>query len=66
MNKINIGVIGLGYVGLPLAICLSKKFIVKGFDTDEIRINNLNKGYDRTLEFSKKKLLKNKNVFFFK
>ena len=49
---------------MPLAICLSKKFIVKGFDTDEIRINNLNKGYDRTLEFSKKELLTNKNVFF--
>lgn len=64
MNKINIGVIGLGYVGLPLTICLSKKFIVKGFDTDEIRIYNLNKGYDRTLEFSKKELLTNKNVFF--
>ena len=47
-----------------MAICLSKKFIVKGFDTDETRINNLNKGYDRTLEFSKKELLTNKNVFF--
>ena len=56
MNKIKIGIVGLGYVGLPLAICLSKKFIVKGFDADETRINNLNKGYDRTLEFSKKEL----------
>ena len=64
MSKIKIGIVGLGYVGLPLAICLSKKFIVKGFDTDETRINNLNKGYDRTLEFSKKELLTNKNVFF--
>ena len=60
MFKIKIGVIGLGYVGLPLAVCLSKKFVVKGFDIDKTRVNNLQKGYDQTLEFSKKELGKNK------
>ena len=54
MKKIKIGVIGLGYVGLPLAVCLSKKFEVKGFDINKNRIDNLCKGYDQTLEFTKK------------
>ena len=55
MKKIKIGVIGLGYVGLPLAVCLSKKFEVIGFDIDKKRIENLCKGYDQTLEFKKKR-----------
>lgn len=43
-------VIGLGYVGLPLAIALSDHFSVTGFDIDEARIHQLKKGYDRTSE----------------
>ena len=66
MNKIKIGVIGLGYVGLPLAMCLSKKFTIKGFDVNENRINNLLLGNDQTLEFSKSELKKNKNILFTK
>lgn len=48
MNKseIKIGVIGLGYVGLPLAIEFSSKFNVAGFDIDKKRINELSKGLD--------------------
>jgi UDP-N-acetyl-D-glucosamine/UDP-N-acetyl-D-galactosamine dehydrogenase len=65
MKKIKIGVIGLGYVGLPLAVCLSKKFEVKGFDINKNRIDNLCKGYDQTLEFSKKELNKIKNNISF-
>ena len=64
MKKIKIGVIGLGYVGLPLAVCLSKKFEVIGFDIDKKRIENLCKGYDQTLEFKKKELFKIKNITF--
>ncbi len=45
-----IAVIGLGYVGLPLAIEFAKKYPVVGFDIDEGRINELNNGYDRTHE----------------
>jgi UDP-N-acetyl-D-galactosamine dehydrogenase len=49
-ENINIAVIGLGYVGLPLAIEFGKKYSVIGFDTKESRINDLNNNYDRTLE----------------
>ncbi len=44
-----IAIIGLGYVGLPLAVEFAKKFRVIGFDTGKRRINELNEGYDRTL-----------------
>ena len=51
-NNTKIAIIGLGYVGLPLAIAFSKKFKVIGFDTDKSRILELEKGYDSTLEVS--------------
>ena len=41
--KFKIGVIGLGYVGLPLAISLGKYFKTIGFDTNKKRITNLKK-----------------------
>jgi UDP-N-acetyl-D-galactosamine dehydrogenase len=49
MNN-KICVIGLGYVGLPLAIAFSEKFKVIGFDINNSRISELNNGHDRTLE----------------
>ena len=51
-NDKKIAIIGLGYVGLPLAIAFSKKFKVVGFDIDPSRIDELNKGHDSTLEVS--------------
>ncbi len=51
MNKICI--IGLGYVGLPLAHAFSFKYEVVGFDISKWRIDELSSGYDRTLELSK-------------
>ena len=48
INKI--GIIGLGYVGLPLAIEFSKKNKVIGFDIDEIRVSELSKSIDKTNE----------------
>ena len=51
MNK-KICIIGLGYVGLPLAHAFSKKFKVVGFDINKPRVDELNSGYDRTLELS--------------
>ena len=48
INKI--GVIGLGYVGLPLAHAFSEKFMVVGFDINESRVAELKSGYDRTQE----------------
>lgn len=48
MNKI--GVIGLGYVGLPLARLFATKYDVVGFDINEARVKELNSGHDSTLE----------------
>ena len=45
-------VIGLGYVGLPLAVALAKSFRVIGFDVDPSRIAELKDGHDRTNEVS--------------
>ena len=51
-----IGVIGLGYVGLPLAVALAEKYPVVGFDIDAERIAELKSGHDRTLETSAEEL----------
>ncbi len=51
-----IAVIGLGYVGLPLAIALARHFPVLGFDINETRIQELQKNYDRTDEIDKEQL----------
>jgi UDP-N-acetyl-D-galactosamine dehydrogenase len=49
-SKDRIAIIGLGYVGLPLAVEFAKKFFVVGFDINKQRINELNSGIDKTLE----------------
>ena len=59
-RKLNIAVIGLGYVGLPLAIEFSKKDNVIGYDLNKLRVSELNKQYDRTNELSKEELLEAK------
>ncbi len=61
-NKYKIGVIGLGYVGLPLALAFSKVRPVIGFDISQERINELNRGIDRTKEFESTELSSNKNI----
>ncbi len=50
MENTKIAVIGLGYVGLPLAVEFAKKFPVAGFDIKQDRIDELRKGCDSTLE----------------
>jgi UDP-N-acetyl-D-glucosamine/UDP-N-acetyl-D-galactosamine dehydrogenase len=50
--KDKICVVGLGYVGLPLAHAFSEKYQVVGFDTNQKRIEELNNGFDRTEELS--------------
>lgn len=62
-SKLNICVIGVGYVGLPLATNLSKFFSVLAYDKDYSRIRELQKGYDRNLEYNSIKL-KNKKLKF--
>ena len=51
-----IAVVGLGYVGLPLAVHLSKHFEVVGYDLKEERIDELSAGHDRTLEIDDREL----------
>lgn len=58
MNKIKIAVIGLGYVGLPLARLFATKYPVIGFDINEKRIGELKKGMDSTLEVTDEELQK--------
>lgn len=55
-DKITIGIIGLGYVGLPLAIEFSKHFKVVGFDVNKTRVDELAREYDQTLEVSQNTL----------
>lgn len=50
MNQDKIAIIGLGYVGLPLAVAFAEKYKVVGFDINQPRIKELNEGHDRTLE----------------
>lgn len=52
MNTIKICVIGLGYVGLPLARLFSTKYETVGFDMNQSRVDALNAGHDATLEVS--------------
>ena len=55
-EDIKIAVVGLGYVGLPLAHAFSEKYPVVGFDIAQWRIDELNKGFDRTLELNEMQL----------
>jgi UDP-N-acetyl-D-glucosamine/UDP-N-acetyl-D-galactosamine dehydrogenase len=52
----NIVIIGLGYVGLPLAYEFAKKHRVLGFDINQSRVNEINEGIDKTLEIENKNL----------
>ncbi len=49
MNNKKICIVGLGYVGLPLAVAFAEKFQVIGFDVNPLRIQELEEGNDRTL-----------------
>jgi UDP-N-acetyl-D-galactosamine dehydrogenase len=64
LKQSKIAVIGLGYVGLPLAVEFSKKYDVIGFDINVERINDLLNGEDKTLELTKKDLISAKNLKF--
>ena len=56
VSDIKVAVIGLGYVGLPLAVAFGSKRSVLGFDVNTDRINELSEGFDSTLEVSKEEL----------
>lgn len=64
INDIKIAVIGLGYVGLPLAVEFGKKHPVIGFDINQHRIEELKSGTDHTLEVSDEELASAKQLEF--
>lgn len=63
-EKLEIAVIGLGYVGLPLAVEFAKKYDVLGFDINSSRIEELSGGQDSTLEVSESELSEATNLKF--
>ncbi len=65
MNKdFKIAVIGLGYVGLPLAVEFGKKYSTVGFDINQNRIDELKKGYDNTKEVKNNQIMSSNNLTF--
>ena len=65
-KDISIVVVGLGYVGLPIAIELAKNFKVYGFDVRKKRVKDLLSNKDETCEITSKILKKTKVVFSYK
>lgn len=66
MSEYKIAVIGLGYVGLPLAVEFAQKHPTIGYDISESRIKELNAGYDRTQEIDGDQLATVNNKYGFK
>ncbi|WP_352296942.1 Vi polysaccharide biosynthesis UDP-N-acetylglucosamine C-6 dehydrogenase TviB [Pseudoalteromonas sp. 20-MNA-CIBAN-0454] len=64
LRKVSIGIVGLGYVGLPLAVEFGKKFPVLGFDINQKRVDALTAGHDSTLEVSDAELADINNLTF--
>jgi len=65
MINYKIAVIGLGYVGLPLAVAFAEKYSVVGFDVNQLRVDELLEGHDRTLEIENDLLASvNSNILY--
>ncbi len=64
IKNLKIGILGLGYVGLPLALELGKKYNVCGFDLDKKRIKDLQSGFDKTKECSSEDIFQAKKLIF--
>ena len=64
INKLRIGIVGLGYVGLPLAVEFGKKYPTVGFDISAERVAELEGGTDSTLECSSEELAEAKHLSF--
>ncbi len=62
LADLRIAIIGLGYVGLPLAVEFGKKGSVIGFDINQNRIDELKSGQDHTLEVSLEELKKSEQL----
>ena len=64
VEKTRIALIGLGYVGLPLAVEFGKKFRTVGFDINEARVSELLGGTDSTMEVTSTQLQGSKHLLF--
>lgn len=64
LSELKIAVIGLGYVGLPLAVEFGKKVPVVGFDIHQKRIDELRSGQDHTLEVSPEELVQSTHLTY--
>lgn len=64
LSDVKIAVIGLGYVGLPLAVAFAKRFCVLGFDIDSTRVKELETGLDSTHEILNSELVAAKTLSF--
>src|SRR5215831_13425963 len=64
LDDVRIAVVGLGYVGLPLAVYMARHFPVLGFDIDAGRITELRAGKDRTREVTKEEFTAGKDISF--
>ncbi len=63
-NEVTIGILGMGYVGLPLAVEFAKRYRTVGFDIDPSRIGELTDGKDRTMEVSTEELTRGDGLKF--
>ena len=64
LSDVKLCIIGLGYVGLPLAVEFGKKFHTIGYDISFERVKELNNGFDRTLEVTSEQLKESSNLSF--
>lgn len=64
MTNRNIAIIGLGYVGLPLAVEFGKKYSTLGFDINDERITQLKRGIDFTLQSDKEQIMSSTKLVF--
>ncbi|MEW6992975.1 Vi polysaccharide biosynthesis UDP-N-acetylglucosamine C-6 dehydrogenase TviB [Colwelliaceae bacterium MEBiC 14330] len=64
LKNVKLGIIGLGYVGLPLAVEFGKKYPTLGFDINVQRVDELKQGHDFTLEVSSEELADSKFISY--
>ena len=64
LTECRIAVIGLGYVGLPLAVEFGKKYETVGYDIDQSRVRDLEVGIDVTEECTQSEIVASKNLTF--
>ena len=64
LSEVRIGIIGLGYVGMPLAVYLARHFPVVGFDIDASRVDELSRGIDRTREVTEEEFAAAKKLSY--